>query len=325
LNATDPSGFFLSDLKKLAPPGLRKAYKKAIKEYGFGGGILLMGTFDFLGAGIANYIDSRIAANRTASQIYVGVIGIVSTVFCGPCSIGFTALASANMAYYQSGKNLNAALKAGARAGATAAIFYGINAYYGDAWSMERVFANGVGGGVSAEINGGSFEEGFKMSAAMALLNYSAIKMREKMIAQSKLDARNDGTGKSVGFKRDGFKLGGGRYNSNSNGGPCSPLGCDQGGQGALGIPFTDKRYAYGVGSWQDYLVESYAGPHDYLNSGFWYDAATGNIRSGISTFGGYFGEALNGVNVIVATPFVIASVVPNHLAFQYYAYENLE
>ncbi|MBK8186090.1 MAG: RHS repeat-associated core domain-containing protein [Cellvibrio sp.] len=173
LNKTDPSGFLFSDLKKFAPPGLRKGYKKAIDQFGFGGGLWLMGTGDLLGAGIANYLDSRIAANRTASQIYVGVIGIVSGIICGPCSMGFTALASANMAYYQSGKNLNVAFKAGARAGATAALFYGVNAYYGDTWTMGRVFANGVAGGVSAEIYGGSFEEGFKLSFAVSMMRYT--------------------------------------------------------------------------------------------------------------------------------------------------------
>ena len=59
-------------------------------------------------------------------------------------------------------------------------------------------------------------------------------------------------------------------------------------------------------------MVEAYAGPHDYLNSGFWYNSS-GNIRQGISTAGRYFGESLNAVNVIVATPFAAASTVQPH------------
>lgn len=96
-------------------------------------------------------------------------------------------------------------------------------------------------------------------------------------------------------------KLGGGR---NIEGVPIqkpSPLGGIQGGPGKIfGIP-------YAPGSLVDRFVEVFAGPHDYLNSGYWYNSS-GNAynRSGLS---GYFGEALNFANVAVATPFVASSV----------------
>jgi hypothetical protein len=69
----------------------------------------------------------------------------------------------------------------------------------------------------------------------------------------------------------------------------------------------------YKAGSWQDYLVEAYAGPHDYLNSGYWYDSM-GNIKTGLSMLERGFGEALNYVNVAVATPIVLASVTPSYI-----------
>lgn len=56
-----------------------------------------------------------------------------------------------------------------------------------------------------------------------------------------------------------------------------------------------------------DLLVESYAGPHDWLNSGYWYDAA-GNIKQGLSGFQRGFGEVLNYANVVPASVFVAGS-----------------
>ncbi len=58
-----------------------------------------------------------------------------------------------------------------------------------------------------------------------------------------------------------------------------------------------------------DRLVEVYSGPHDYLNSPYWYNS-NGNAIS-YTGFARYVGEALNTANVVVATPFVAASVTP--------------
>ncbi len=65
-------------------------------------------------------------------------------------------------------------------------------------------------------------------------------------------------------------------------------------------------------------LVEAYAGPHDYLNS-FMYNA-NGNLATTWQTgFLGAAGDAISYANVIPATPFVFASVVPQStLAYLY-------
>jgi hypothetical protein len=57
-----------------------------------------------------------------------------------------------------------------------------------------------------------------------------------------------------------------------------------------------------------DYLVEAYAGPHDFLNHAYWYD----NVGNAIEHSGvvKYVGEVLNFMNVAVATPIVAASVI---------------
>jgi len=98
-----------------------------------------------------------------------------------------------------------------------------------------------------------------------------------------------------------GIKIGGGRFNPASSG--RSPLGWHQGGQGGL------FKIPYSPGSFGDFLVESFSGVHDYLNSGIFYDRTTGNIRSDINPTVSFVGEIANGLNVLVAAPFVVSSV----------------
>ena len=70
----------------------------------------------------------------------------------------------------------------------------------------------------------------------------------------------------------------------------------------------------YKPGSWQDGLIEAYAGPHDYLNSLFArdYNAATGNIRQGLSAFERGVAGTMNAADVVIATPFAAAGSLPD-------------
>lgn len=146
-----------------------------------------------------------------------------------------------------------------------------------------------------AALIGGAFAGGFSIARDSALL------MRAKMIEQSELDPRNS-SGKSVGFNGDGKKLAGGRYDPVHSDGNPSLLGGHQGGQGkAFG-------FDYQPGSIVDHIFEAYAGPHDYLNS--WGYDAFGNLRNQ-TFFEGFLGSTLNPLNVVVATPIVISSVMP--------------
>jgi len=63
----------------------------------------------------------------------------------------------------------------------------------------------------------------------------------------------------------------------------------------------------YGPGSFLDGLVEAYSGPHDFLNSPFFYNDL-GNNAGRLGAL-----ELVNAANVLVATPFVGASVVPGY------------
>ena len=176
---------------------------------------------------------------------------------------------------------------------------------YKNQWTPGRVLAGGLISGTASALQGGRFTDGALAYLQGGTLKAAALAMRRAMIAQSSLDVRNLGAS-SAGFMGDGIKLGGGRYDPSATAAAPSPLGGHQGQPGLLfGRP-------YAPGSWQDLLVEAYAGPHDYLNSFYWYDNF-GNIRPGISTAGRAFGTILDYANLAPSTPFAAASVVPDY------------
>jgi len=91
-----------------------------------------------------------------------------------------------------------------------------------------------------------------------------------------------------------------------------SPSGGIQGKEGFFGLVISDDVTIGGTyerGSWQDHLVEMFAGPHDWMNSGFFYDQH-GNIRQNMGFIEEIFRTALNYTNVLVASPFAFASAV---------------
>jgi len=155
----------------------------------------------------------------------------------------------------------------------------------------------------------------FKVIGHLNFLGNMADYMRSAMVAQSRLDPRNIGH-PSIGFRSgglyrklfglgyggDGVKAGGGRISPYSD--KPSPLGGVQGKAGEIfGKPYQPF-------SFMDAFIESFSGPHDYLNSPFWYDGATGNIRGGMSPFSKALGSVANWANVPLSSVFVIPSVV---------------
>lgn len=84
-----------------------------------------------------------------------------------------------------------------------------------------------------------------------------------------------------------------------------SPMGGFQGGDGKFAF------FDYAPGSVWDRLAEAYAGTHDTLNSGVFYDQQ-GNIKSGVGkTPAGKIGNITNYSNVILATPFALSVLLP--------------
>lgn len=93
-----------------------------------------------------------------------------------------------------------------------------------------------------------------------------------------------------------------------ANGGKPSPLGCYQGGPGCIfGIP-------YRTGGLVDYIVEGFAGPHDYLNHPVFY-TPEGTLRS-LTGLGRIYGAFRNATNVILAAPIAIPALVPDELRY---------
>ena len=180
-------------------------------------------------------------------------------------------------------------------------------------WSAAatEVAVNGIAGGIVSELNGGSFEDGFRKAAFMSALNIAGQSMRGSQTALSK---SSNGQGKSAGFLGDLFKLGGCRE---GNSGAC--LGGMQNGEGYLfaWVELDENGYSFvswGVGRYTsggilDRVIETFSGPHDWLN-GLW-DAYTEYGNGTNSMIGGDFTSF---VNIGLAMPFAAANGISYYM-----------
>ena len=299
----DPSGFFFKRIKRAVKRVFRSVRKvlsnRVVRLAAAIGGSYLAGQWAY-----GKYFTKWAGAT--------GALGGASKAVVAKATLlkGIVGGATFNVSAMALNGNFRGILSGGLRGGLSGALTGGVDAYFGAGqWSLKRVFADGFAGGAAEVLHGGRFADGFKTSLGMSALAASALAMREKMIAQSQLNPLN-AAGDSVGFLGDGFKLAGGRIVPWLAEQIPSPFGGVQGGAGMF------FGHAYAPGSWLDLVHEAYAGPHDFLNSGYWYDSM-GNIKQ-LSGFAKGFGEALNFANLAVATPFVAASVIPA------YAYNGL-
>ena len=290
LSLTDPSGFF----------SVRKWIKKnAAHVVGtLTGGI---GYLSLAGA------DHQIRNSRTWATIY-GVAAAASPG--GPLAAG------AYSAYVT--KRLGGSWKDAFRAAveSTAASLVGdtVGKSYGNVWSPERVAVASVAGGVSAEIQGGSFRDGLRTAFVLASLSYLNVKMREAMIEQSKLaDGDVNINGVSEGLNGDGYKLAGARRILAEFG----YLVCESLMGGCQGAPIgeDDERSSffgleYAPGDVADHINEAFAGPHDYLRNltGAYDSLGYGINFSGVGKF--FQDRALNYSLVFAAAPFGLAAMV---------------
>jgi filamentous hemagglutinin len=74
-------------------------------------------------------------------------------------------------------------------------------------------------------------------------------------------------------------------------------------------LPGTLVGISYRKGSFWDKLLESYAGPHDWLDSWSMYDEL-GNNEKGRSEFENVIGEGLTAVNLVPATAFALPTLL---------------
>jgi RHS repeat-associated protein len=288
----DPSGFFLSKL--------RKVVKRGIRHVGSTGRRVLRRWGRQIAAAVAAYYTAGVVSSwayaAQTSEIAVSGPAFLSAEGISAASTLTAAANSSAVLGGMAGGAVAGAISSGELKGAvggalSGGAMAGIGVGYGGHYAAGRVLAEATVGGVSAELRGGNFGDGFLTSGALSSLTWASLEMREAMIRQS---TGPNAEGISAGFGGDRFKLGGCRA-------PCrwSPLGGTQGGPGNFfGI-------AYAPGSFLDRLVETYAGPHDFLNSPVFYDKF-GNAAGRWGSL-----EVINAANVVVATPFAAASVIP--------------
>jgi RHS repeat-associated protein len=203
------------------------------------------------------------------------------------------------------GGNFNRVLSGAIGGGVSGGVFGGLGPLTSGWDYAARGATYGVAGGASSAARGGSFTRGLVSSLAVSTLTSAALSMRHDMVEQSRLNPENAG-GESEGANGDRFKLGGVRWVEGAEEQPFGRLlGGRQGGQGYLfGIP-------YSPGSFGDHLVETFAGPHDFMNSFTWYNHQGNALPlTGIPAFGG---EILDTANVFLAAPFAAASVIPEY------------
>jgi RHS repeat-associated protein len=317
LSFTDPSGYFLKRIGKF--------FKRAIS----GIGSFFRRVFDKWGTEIAAVVGSYYAGKAVDGWASRAGLSDVSWSYGTPghASNGALVPGSTLTADVPAGAFLGAViggmvaggissgtLKGAALGAVGGGVSGGVASYYGGSYTAGRVITEAYIGGGTAAAHGGSFGVGASVSGGLSSLTWAALAMRRAMIAQSmlwnpesKLVNRETGEelqgpptpspnarGLSAGFRFDFFKLGGSRFPSTN-----SVLGGFQGGRGnVFGI-------GYGPGSFLDGLVETYAGPHDFLNSPLFYDSFGNNQKR----FWAW--EVVNAANVLVATPFAAASVVP--------------
>lgn len=294
---TDPSGFFLKSIFK----GIKRAVKGLV---GFAKSnfqtIASIAAGYYIGAWATHsFIDSAV------SKLVWSPGGMWSGTYMGAYNSALTngailgGAVSGGVSSAVSGGNLRDALVNTAAGGVLRNI--GVNA--GGQWTAGRVVGSAAVRGVAAGLTGGRFQDAALSSLKWGGLRYAAGRMRQAMVAQSLLNPAN-ATGHSAGLGGDGFKLGGGRYDALSD----TPVlfGGHQGGEGQLfGV-------AYAPDSLWDRIVEAYAGPHDYFNSFYWYDAQ-GNIDAGLSTLQRHFGAVSDVASLSAATPFAAAALLPSH------------
>ena len=198
----------------------------------------------------------------------------------------------------------------GAVTGAITGAMFGLVAgVYGNSWTFGRFASEALAGGTSSALLGGSFKRGVELGLALAAIQWGAYQMRESMVEQSQQNQYGlNESGTSEGWNGDHFKLGGARAADSATSisqVDVAPFGGAQGGPGYLaGVG------AYSSGSWEDSLIEAFAGPHDWLSS-LGYNAAGNAAAWTQSGLGPTIFNVYSGVALFPAAAIVGVSTAP--------------
>lgn len=216
------------------------------------------------------------------------------------------------------GGTIDDVLRGAAIGAITGAITGGVAQKFGSSYSFQRVFYEAANGGLGSTLRGQRFEEGFKFSAIVSALSWANSAMRNDQIGKSKGIGKDslgndiDNIGwpdQSNGFLGDGYKLGGGRYPegidlSKQCGADCT-FGGWQAGPGNLGGS------SYAAGSWQDTIIESYAGPHDWMREYISRSTLPNGFAASFSGARAAVDSAANAALILPATYLAVPAAVP--------------
>jgi hypothetical protein len=149
LKYTDPSGYWWNPFKAAAK-AVAKAWRstwRSVKKYGR----------VIIAAVIAYYTGGLVASSAWANCTVVGS-SWVGTAVAG--AAGGAAFGASSTLLY--GGSVSDAINAAATGAVSGAITGGIAGQYGNTWNAQRIGASAFGGGISAELQGGKFKDGFK-------------------------------------------------------------------------------------------------------------------------------------------------------------------
>ena len=292
LSYTDPNGF-----KKFWK---QKSFRKAVIVIAvvvvavYTGGLAASAALSSSIGASASVATAQLGAYVAGAQIGAAAMGGLASGAIIGAAQGFSA--TGNLA-----GAVNGAVQGGVTGMFSAGASYGagqINSVTG------RIAANGTIGGVQAEMQGGNFKDGFIAGTKTAAFTEAAMAMRSKAYEWA---ANNDSntTGPSAGIQGDGRKLAGGLVDRNGNI-MREPFGGCQGCKGELfGVE-------YPAGGFADYVLESYAGPHDFLD-GILYNTSAGYQRTPPNMAVNIAAYAYSGAMIAVATPFAISSMTQQY------------
>lgn len=258
--------------------------------------------------------------------------GVVSA--SGPLGVASGAIGGASAGFVGSLVASGGSIKGAMDGTLSGAISGGLAGFFGDTYSLPRVFAETVAGGVTGRIYGRSFADGMRSALYLSGATYIAVNLRDLELEHSRQIPGQ--VGESPGFRGRAGKLGGARVDISNWIGPFDPNAEDYssklaeyyarvrpsylgGHQGQGGCLLSCEYIRYSPGSLVDNVVEAYAGVHDALNHPFFYNSngtAHAFAHGKLGALGDLLGQFINGANVVIATPMVAASAVPEYARF---------
>ncbi|MDL0089300.1 hemagglutinin repeat-containing protein [Campylobacter gastrosuis] len=166
---------------------------------------------------------------------------------------------------------------------------------------------NGVGQGITSQIKGESFKDGFTMGAITSILSDSALQMRKYVKDNYDYAGKNkefvpENT-RSKGVRGDEVKLAGSHLDPNMKE-IIAPFGGSQTGERLI------FGSSYSKGSFTDYVNEYFAGPHDFLSNWNYENIGLKTYLQNNNTLI----DIASGLLLIPSAPFAIAPFIQDNM-----------